>query len=381
MVSSFDGNRKMKGIKRAFFILFIVGVNTFLLGELFARFVLQIPPLTNESLVWEKHDRWGWFHTPDAEGEFVKISFKQQININSRGLRERDLDYAKPGALKRIFVVGDSTVVGFEVPDTDTFPRSLERELNVLNEAADFQVINGGVRGYGTDQALLLLEEEGMKYSPDIVLYKWTGNDYDDNRTIHRPFRKFGKPSYAWDGEELVLKGAPVPDYPYSSHFVLNSTGEIVELPVSNKTRLNMWIRDNVVSRSSFVTAVVTIIIQLDVLSASLKKSGSFQGEGPSTGENDWVFQTAVALITRMREVAEQQGAKFYIVGFEKDIAGLAEASASEFLDPNVLMYGWLEEQKLQHRVPFDGHFNSVGNALYGKALAIVLNESLSTAQ
>jgi hypothetical protein len=44
------------------------------------------------------------------------------------------------------------------------------------------EVINGGVGGYGTDQAALFLRTEGWSYSPDLVLLAFTlDNDVHDN--------------------------------------------------------------------------------------------------------------------------------------------------------------------------------------------------------
>ncbi|MBU1849701.1 MAG: hypothetical protein KKH40_03155, partial [Nanoarchaeota archaeon] len=53
----------------------------------------------------------------------------------------------------------------------------------MLNEnKLDYEVINLGVSGYGTDQELILLQKEGLKYNPDVVILGfYLENDKPDN--------------------------------------------------------------------------------------------------------------------------------------------------------------------------------------------------------
>jgi GDSL-like lipase/acylhydrolase family protein len=102
------------------------------------------------------------------------------FRINSKGLRaDRDYPYEKPPGVQRIVCLGDSFTCGYEVDVEDCFTRVVERELT----AGGFkvEVLNAGVSGFGTAEELLYLERELIKYSPDVVLISFYGNDFSDN--------------------------------------------------------------------------------------------------------------------------------------------------------------------------------------------------------
>ncbi len=86
--------------------------------------------------------------------------------------------------------------------------------LSELLEARhpDWEIINAGVAGYGTDQVILLLEEQGRALHPDVVLYLFHPNDVEDNNDdsrygYHKP--RFLPAAGAPDGLELT--NVPVP--------------------------------------------------------------------------------------------------------------------------------------------------------------------------
>ena len=106
-------------------------------------------------------------------------------------LREREIPFERGPGVRRVLVVGDSQVAGFEVAEDETFTRVAERELRA--QGIPIEIINAGFRGYGTDQVLLFVQDEGLRYRPDLVVYVWAYNDPEDNMTVHRPFRRFGK--------------------------------------------------------------------------------------------------------------------------------------------------------------------------------------------
>jgi hypothetical protein len=74
------------------------------------------------------------------------------------------------------------------------------------------EVINMGVHGYGHDQMLILLQEEGMRYKPDIVILGFVSADMSRN-TLQ--FRDFAKPRFIVEKNTLRLIGSPVPPPAY----------------------------------------------------------------------------------------------------------------------------------------------------------------------
>ncbi len=99
---------------------------------------------------------------------------------NGSGFREdRDIPYARTPGRLRVLTLGDSQTEGFEVRQWFTYSAVIEHWLNSHGAPAD--VINTGISGYGTAEALAFLENEGIKYHPDVVVYGFYANDFDDN--------------------------------------------------------------------------------------------------------------------------------------------------------------------------------------------------------
>jgi len=347
--------------------LLIIVVVTGLLGEAFFRWGLSIPPLTNESIVWKRHQRWGWAHEPGAEGLFVKIGCRQPVKINSKGLRERETSYQRSGDRKRVLVIGDSFTVGFEVPRDKVYTRVLEDKLRAAGH--NLEVINAGCRGYGTDQSLLFLMDEGIKYKPDLVLYAWVNNDPDDNRTIHRPHRKFGKAAFhVSDSGELQLKGAPVPEYRYAQHLVLNDQGEISELAVPLLARLKLMVRDTIVVHSSFATALVAIIAALPSGSSWLGRSGSLGVAAPSSNKESMTRRRTIALLRQLKAVSVGIGARFMVLNNNTDsFVAEADEAEVEVLGESKRFFE-LRGDRVMH-IPHDPHYSVLGHEVYGQAL------------
>lgn len=130
-------------------------------------------------------------------------TYGKPLNTNSRGLRGRsEYSYSRVPGKHRILVLGDSFSFGEEVGDRETFSSYLERLL------PNTEVINLGVHGYGHDQMLLYLREEGLKYKPDIILLGFLYYDLERNLLS---FRDYAKPKFRLTRHGLKLENHPVP--------------------------------------------------------------------------------------------------------------------------------------------------------------------------
>lgn len=99
---------------------------------------------------------------------------------NAKGLRnDHDIPHVKTPSWLRVLALGDSHTQGFEVRQEFTYSAVIERWLNSRGAAAE--VINAGVSGYSTAEALAFLENEGINYDPDVVVYGLYANDFVDN--------------------------------------------------------------------------------------------------------------------------------------------------------------------------------------------------------
>jgi hypothetical protein len=125
------------------------------------------------------------------------------LNSNSAGLRGvREFSEHPPDGVTRIVLLGDSFAFGEEVADRETFALRLE-EIRL-----DVEVLNFGVHGYGHDQMLVYLREEGLRYHPDIVIVGFVQDDMERNMLS---FRDYAKPRFELVDGALVLRNTPVP--------------------------------------------------------------------------------------------------------------------------------------------------------------------------
>lgn len=143
----------------------------------------------------------GWISRPNLRN--VTISGNKFLSTNSKGLRgQTDYSYDRHLGKTRILILGDSFTFGDEVSDNETYSYYLQQMI------PDAEIINMGVHGYGHDQMLILLKEEGLKYKPDIVIL---GFDYIDIFRNGMKFKDFAKPGFTVREEKLRLINSPVP--------------------------------------------------------------------------------------------------------------------------------------------------------------------------
>jgi hypothetical protein len=118
----------------------------------------------------------GWSKEPNASIRRHTGEFDVTLQTNSRALREDESrGYAKPAGETRVLLVGDSFTLGYTVERADTLSQLLERRLRAEGRSAE--VLNGGTEGYSTDQEVLWLASEGVKYAPDVVVLQMYEND------------------------------------------------------------------------------------------------------------------------------------------------------------------------------------------------------------
>src|SRR3954453_10041538 len=88
------------------------------------------------------HPIYGFFHRPGASGWIETPEFTSYVSINSHGLRDREIEPAKPAGDFRIMVLGDSFVEGAQVPLDDTVAKRLEAMLRSRVGRRPLDVVN-----------------------------------------------------------------------------------------------------------------------------------------------------------------------------------------------------------------------------------------------
>ena len=147
------------------------------------------------------HPTRGWALRPNLRE--VPAFRGKTVSSNSRGLRGvREYALDKPAGTTRIVVLGDSFTFGEDVGDDEAWPHRLEELM------PGTEVLNLGVHGYGHDQMLLYLKEEGLRYHPDVVIVGFLPDDMERNVVA---FRDYAKPRFVLEDGRLALRDVPVP--------------------------------------------------------------------------------------------------------------------------------------------------------------------------
>jgi lysophospholipase L1-like esterase len=191
---------RTKETKRKLINIFLLVFVTLILIFLIEDVLRAVYPL--EHNLEKQHilsDYGIFFREPYSQFTYAPPSkeFSQDIRLNSRGLRDTEHSYKKSSSVYRIAVVGDSFIDGYQVNLADTIPKLLETRLNERGKKS-YEVINFGFGGYGPIAEAVLVEEEVLKYEPDMVIFAYyIGNDL--TRMDSGAYKEF--PSNFWDLE------------------------------------------------------------------------------------------------------------------------------------------------------------------------------------
>ena len=169
--------------------------------EIGCAFLLKNRYLNDEkSLMYAYDAQLGWF----PEKNSVKIFRGQQnteVRHNELGFRD---DAPQNSSKPKIAFIGDSFVWGFGVEKNERFTEFLRRDR------PDWEVLNWGVSGYGTDQEYLLLQRQwGGGQRLQTVCLVFCHNDRSDNSS--NMAYGYYKPYFVKQDGRLQLRGVPAP--------------------------------------------------------------------------------------------------------------------------------------------------------------------------
>jgi lysophospholipase L1-like esterase len=366
-----------------------------------AGFVPIYEVYSKPELFWRHDERLGWSLEPGARGRYVgprpfPVEFDSAIEINSLGLRGPEPAPRRPGEL-RVLVLGDSVVAGFEVAEEETFVARLAALLEG-RLAQPVATINAGVRGYGTDQSLLWYRERGIALAPDLVVMVFSANDFDDNVTLHRARRPFGKGAFALRASgALEPVGLPVPRYALCSTWVLGAGYEPARSdgPIA---RAGCFLQTRLADRSALFTVVATSLARLPGLVQFLGSgdtggdgalaraallpwsSGGARRAGWGGGDPERAAREAEltsALLQALARDVRLSGARFLLMITPRHWERLdVRALAADRIEPHsVPLPAGLEPARLRFRN--DAHFNALGHRFYAEGLAPLAEREL----
>ncbi len=160
-----------------------------------------LPGHEKTTTLFMKDDTLGWKLRPGAVDRWGDV----EVRINERGFRGPSVPYEKPPRTARVLYLGDSVTFGYRVARwQDTYPFVADSLFKSLS-AYRVETVNLAVEGYSQWQQAIVLEAEGDRYRPDLVVVGFVLNDVTEMFYLAR----FGGPdegfqlrhsySSAWD--------------------------------------------------------------------------------------------------------------------------------------------------------------------------------------
>ena len=156
----------------------------------------------------EHEPQRGWRGTAGADFTFTCAGVRMEVAHNSRGYRDLERTEANPHGAERILCCGDSFTWGWAVKQDSIYTRVLESAYR--NEGRFVEVLNMGVCGQGTGQALIGLRDHGFDYRPGVIVYQAADNDISNNLAVRGP-GMWRTPYFVLEDDgSLVLHDCPV---------------------------------------------------------------------------------------------------------------------------------------------------------------------------
>jgi lysophospholipase L1-like esterase len=281
-------------------------------------------------------------------------------------------------------------LAAFEVSSRDTFVARAERKLDRALDVP-IQLVNGGVRGYGTDQSYLYYRERGRDLAPDLVVFMHSANDVRNNMTLHRMRRLFGKPAFALEADgELELQGSPVPEYPLCSAYSMDQAFAVARRD-GLLARAFCAIEVNAADHSALFTAASFAVqrspalvrfIQRLTNASSAAAGASWRLAAPGVAHAQSVASPAIRVTLRLIEAlareAENSGAGFLLMISDADLQRLGSTRLDDAgVSWRPVRISVMKELGPDIHFRNDGHWNAYGHQLVGDLLAQVLLERI----
>jgi len=331
----------------AFTIIYLVIIIGMLETGLRLLMKNYVPPGHDSPRIWQYDARYGWAGRPDIDVLFRQAAFSIRVQHNHLGQRDSALVETMPRK-KRMLVLGDSFVWCYGVESADCFVDRLER----LHP--DWDIINGGIAGTGTDQQYLYLRDKMAELKPDVVLLLVIQNDFQDNTKGQH--NNYFKPYFTLENGQLVPQQQPVPSPTFQQS-------------------LSRWIT----GRSYLYNAGHTLFA---ILGAIIKaKSGAASvGYDPYAGFMfGKSFPLMQSLLNAMVDTTENSGAKFVLT--HGQMLDNLQLAVKKVADDRHVPYHNLDRAFKGHthqeyQIAGDAHWNAFGHELVANDLSQFLQES-----
>ncbi len=230
----------------------------------------------NDIIVMHKYSEvYGW----ELKRNFKVIIDGKAVSTNKNGYRTGNIFSRDPNKT-RIVVLGDSISFGYGVGDNETFAYLLEQKDR------DLEVVNLSVQGYGTDQELLVLLNDGLSFQPDIVLLTFClENDFIDNVNSKFIYDQIHlKPYFTVSNDNLIL---------HDGHLRIGSTKKIL-LWLNDESILFNWLLNRFTTKPQ--------VFRRNIADAE------------HLFRNNLTTDLTLSILTKMKNIVENNNAEFIIL-------------------------------------------------------------------
>ncbi len=323
------------------------------------RGILGYHGFVEPTAAFEYDPEIGWRFHPGAHAVHSDLDFRVAYGINQAGLRDREYSVLKPANTYRILVLGDSFTEGYGVEADETFSKQLE-QLLPAKVGVSVEVINAGMRGTSTDQQLLYLTNQGMKFHPDLVLLAFVRGD-ENNTPIagNMGAKRYFKPFFQLQGDRLELSGVPVPPPDVST--ITNDRFE----PWKSKLRplaVYRWTQAALLGSNLRARLVAWGVVKAKQVETSRETADDELAFGPEA------WQVEEKLLSQIKSQAEEHGAHFALflaAGkqlYEKRLGDISRQLNIPFMDLSNQPEFAVGVANGNYRLHFDGHWNAQGH-------------------
>ena len=171
-INNSQKKRKRKELRKNMLLAIGSLVIFFAMGEIITRLTIGTP------LIIQPDEVLFWKYKKDQIGHQKLYSPISRVDKNGFRYSGKEFNPKVPS----IYVGGDSYAWGDGVLDTETFSNQLQKLLDSHN--FEYNVLNGGVPGYGIEQIIDRMEIECKKYNPRYAIFLWVEDDVDRLRDL-----------------------------------------------------------------------------------------------------------------------------------------------------------------------------------------------------
>jgi lysophospholipase L1-like esterase len=184
----------------ALLLISLVSLPVLIAAELYVRRTSTygyVTPETLQSMTPDYQPAVFARHVIQPRAKTAVVNGKELFRINSHGYRGREFAAAKPPGTTRVMFYGGSSVFDADSPGEDDWPHRVERNLKARGFGS-VEVINAGIPGFSSAEAVGTFFAEGHRFAPDYVLLYAQWNDIKLLRSPDPLLRQFAR-AEVWD--------------------------------------------------------------------------------------------------------------------------------------------------------------------------------------